>query len=96
MYKMQQNFATESKKESKNVLCISDSYVIKLCKFKYKRELNFFIKFRTTLRDMDLQYEVSLVPLHEKHTAISAYPVKLLSDPQDYAYIHTLSDKCVD
>ena len=36
MYKMQQNFVTESKKESNHVLCISDSYVIKLCKFKYK------------------------------------------------------------
>ncbi len=45
-------------------------------------KVNIFINLCTSLRDPDLQSDLPLVPLHEKHTAISAYPVKILGNPE--------------
>jgi hypothetical protein len=43
-----------------------------------------------------LAVRVSLVWSREKHTALSAKPIKILRKPQDYRSIHTLSEKHVD
>jgi hypothetical protein len=43
-----------------------------------------------------LAVHVSLVWSREKHTALSAKPIKLLIGTRNYRLIHTLSDKRVD
>jgi len=42
----------------------------------------YIINLCTSLRDTDLQSKMSLVRSHEKHTALSANPVKVLSGPE--------------
>ncbi len=73
MHLWKQKFVIESKKESNYILCISEY------KIKYKWKLMYFINLYTCLRDMDLQSDVSFVLLREKHTAISANPVKIFN-----------------
>ena len=54
------------------------------------------INLCTCLRDTDLQSDLSLALLNEKHTELSANPVKILSKLQYYRLGIALSDNHVD